>query len=147
MIEFYQAYADYNDLMDLTEAMLRDCCWKVLSTTIVTYQGSELRLWRTICSHDYVGVYSSLQPRINGGRSWIIRKCNSVAKNLKIDVKPIWGLGKLLDRDFRRNGWKQTGSTTFITEYQRKSLHWRVVMTIMISLPDRFEFFVADVNC
>ncbi|WP_417553767.1 amino acid--tRNA ligase-related protein [Marinomonas fungiae] len=41
MIEFYQAYADYKDLMDLTEEMLRTVSEQVLGTTKVPYQGEE----------------------------------------------------------------------------------------------------------
>ncbi|MCG8487168.1 MAG: lysine--tRNA ligase, partial [Chromatiales bacterium] len=41
MLEFYEAYADYHDLMDLTEAMLRDLCQHVLGTQQVSYQGDS----------------------------------------------------------------------------------------------------------
>ena len=41
MLEFYEAYADYNDLMDLTEAMLRGLCQEVLGSAEVSYQGER----------------------------------------------------------------------------------------------------------
>ncbi len=41
-IEIYQAYADYNDLMDLTEGIVVECAKQVLGTTKVSYQGTEL---------------------------------------------------------------------------------------------------------
>src|SRR4051794_22543051 len=44
MLEFYEAYRDYHDLMDLTESLLREVAHKVLGTTSVTYQGETVDL-------------------------------------------------------------------------------------------------------
>jgi lysyl-tRNA synthetase class 2 len=44
MLEFYQAYADYRDLMDLTEALLREVAQRVCGTTTLTYQGETVDL-------------------------------------------------------------------------------------------------------
>jgi lysyl-tRNA synthetase, class II len=44
MLEFYQAYADYRDLMDLTEALLRDVAQRVCGTTTIVYQGEAIDL-------------------------------------------------------------------------------------------------------
>ena len=46
MLEFYEAYRDYNYLMDLTEDLLRECAYKVLGATTLTYQGSSVDLGR-----------------------------------------------------------------------------------------------------
>lgn len=63
MIELYQAFADYNDMMELTENMVAEVCKKVNGTTKVTYQGTEIDFmppWRRITMVDavkeYVGV-------------------------------------------------------------------------------------------
>ena len=51
MIELYQAFADYNDMMELTENMVAEVCKKVNGTTKVTYQGTEIDFmppWRRI---------------------------------------------------------------------------------------------------
>ncbi|MBC7250677.1 MAG: lysine--tRNA ligase [Anaerolineae bacterium] len=50
-LEFYWAYADYNDLMDMTEEMIATVAQEVLGTTRITYQGHEIELappWRRI---------------------------------------------------------------------------------------------------
>ena len=56
-IEVYQAYADYHDMMALTETMISDVAQEVLDTTKVTYQGEDIDLappWRRITMHDVV---------------------------------------------------------------------------------------------
>src|SRR5205807_9624516 len=47
MLEFYEAYRDYNDLMDLTEELLRGCAQEVLGTTTLSYQGETIELGNT----------------------------------------------------------------------------------------------------
>ncbi len=47
MLEFYQAYADYHDLMDLTEEMFRKIAHDVLGTLQFSYQGTELGFQQT----------------------------------------------------------------------------------------------------
>ena len=48
MLEFYEAYQDYNYLMDLTETLLRECAQKVLGTTTLTYQGATVDLGQEV---------------------------------------------------------------------------------------------------
>lgn len=56
-VEFYQAYADYNDFMDLTEDMITRLAKDVLGTLKITYQGENIDLtppWRRVAMHDLV---------------------------------------------------------------------------------------------
>lgn len=62
-IELYQAYTDYNGMMDITEDMVVHVCEKVLGTTKVTYQGTELDFskgWKRMTMADAVKEYSGL---------------------------------------------------------------------------------------
>ena len=63
MIELYQAFADYNDMMELTENMVAEVCKKVNGTTKVTYQGTEIDFmppWRRITMVDAVKEYAGV---------------------------------------------------------------------------------------
>ncbi|CAM2861741.1 lysine--tRNA ligase [Hathewaya histolytica] len=63
MIELYQAYADYNDMMEITENMIAYVCQKVLGTTKVMYQGTEIDFmppWRRITMVDAVKEYAGV---------------------------------------------------------------------------------------
>ncbi len=63
MIELYEAFADYNDMMEITENMLAFVCQKVLGTTKVDYQGTEIDFtppWRRITMVDAVKEYSGV---------------------------------------------------------------------------------------
>ena len=63
MIELYQAFADYNDMMELTDNMIAEVCKKVNGTTKVTYQGTEIDFmppWRRITMVDAVKEYAGV---------------------------------------------------------------------------------------
>ena len=56
-VEIYQAYADYHDMMDLTEQLIAEVCQQVCGTTRITYQGTEIDLappWRRATMHELV---------------------------------------------------------------------------------------------
>ncbi|GKX68742.1 lysine--tRNA ligase [Inconstantimicrobium mannanitabidum] len=63
MIELYQAFADYNDMMDIMENVAAYACEKVNGTTKITYQGTEIDMtppWRRITMVDAVKEYAGI---------------------------------------------------------------------------------------
>lgn len=62
-IELYEAYSDYNDMMEITENMVAYVCEKINGTTKVTYQGTEIDFmppWRRITMVDAVKEYAGV---------------------------------------------------------------------------------------
>ncbi|MDI6823892.1 MAG: lysine--tRNA ligase [Bacillota bacterium] len=65
MLELYQAYADYGDMMELTEQMVSQVAQKVLGSTTITYQGERIELappWPRIRLWDVLGRFAGLGP-------------------------------------------------------------------------------------
>ncbi|ELP57727.1 lysyl-tRNA ligase [Clostridium pasteurianum DSM 525 = ATCC 6013] len=85
-IELYEAYADYNDMMEITENMVAYVCEKVLGTTKVTYQGTEIDFkppWKRITMVDAVKEYSSVDfNNINTDE-----EARSIAKEKGLELK------------------------------------------------------------
>src|SRR5690606_34576971 len=95
MLEIYQAYADYHDLMDLTEDMLRKLCETVLGSTVVRYQGQEFDFaqpFRRLTVFDSILEYN---PDIDPAKLSTLEGAREIARELKIPLKDEYGLGKV----------------------------------------------------
>ncbi|CUB04849.1 lysine--tRNA ligase [Marinomonas fungiae] len=143
MIEFYQAYADYKDLMDLTEEMLRTVSEQVLGTTKVPYQGEEFDFGAPFIRMTMLEAILHYNPELTEADLATVESATAVAKKLHIDVQPIWGLGKLWTEIFEETAESKLIQPTFITEYPaevsplaRRNDHNEFIT-------DRFEFFIG----
>ncbi len=84
MIELYQAYADYTDMMEITENMIAYCAEKVLGTTKIAYQGTELDLtppWNRMTMVDAVKKYSG----VDFNEIETDEEARKIAKKLKVE--------------------------------------------------------------
>ncbi|WP_373081870.1 lysine--tRNA ligase, partial [Zhongshania sp.] len=95
MIEFYQAYADYKDMMDLTEAMLRNTAEEVLGTTTITYQGSEYDFGKPFTRLSVFDSVLQYNPDITAEQLSDMAQATEIAVKLGVKVKDTWGLGKI----------------------------------------------------
>ncbi|MFT2112378.1 lysine--tRNA ligase [Marinomonas sp. 2405UD68-3] len=143
MIEFYQAYADYKDLMDLTEDMLRTVAEQVLGTTQVTYQGSEYDFGAPFVRMTMLESILHYNPQLTADDLSTLEKATNVAKKLGIHVKPIWGLGKLWTEIFEETAEAKLDQPTFITEYPAEVSPLARRNDHNDFITDRFEFFVG----
>lgn len=151
MLEFYQAYADYNDLMDLTEDMLRQLTEGVLGTTkikagAVTADGGAEAEYDFSQPFQRLSVFESILQFNSGIKEENINTLGAakdVAKNLGIAVKASWGLGKIQIEIFEKTVEHRLIQPTFITEYPTEVSPLARRNDNNAFVTDRFEFFVG----
>ena len=143
MLEFYQAYADYEDFMNLTEDMLRRLVMEVLGTTELTYQGESFDLAKPFARmtvHDSILHYN---PDIDGERLRDIDYCREVCKRLGVPVEKSWGAGKLQIEIFEKTVEDELKQPTFITAYPTEVSPLSRANDNDSFITDRFEFFLG----
>ncbi|CAM3879143.1 lysine--tRNA ligase [Vreelandella rituensis] len=153
MIEFYQAHANHNDLMDLTEEMLRSVALQVLGTTTVvnTVRNSEGEVLETF-EYDFdsplkrITVFDAIleyNSDIHAEALADEAAARQIAERLDIDVKDGWGLGKIQIEIFEKTVEHRLKQPTFITEYPTEvsPLARRKDSNPLVT--ERFEFFVG----
>lgn len=143
MLEFYQAYADYRDLMDLTEDMLRHLCEAVLGSTVVNYQGVDYdfaRPFQRLTVFDSILHYNQdLQAAAIDN----LESARAVAQKLEIPLKDSWGLGKVQIEIFEKTVEHRLDNPTFITAYPTEVSPLARRSDTDPFVTDRFEFFVG----
>ncbi|PHQ14894.1 lysine--tRNA ligase [Marinobacter profundi] len=152
MVEFYQAYADYNDLMDLTEDMLRRMTQEVLGTTTVVntreLPGGEVET----VEYDFGKPFDRMtvvdailrhNPDIQAGQLGDEVSARHVAERLGIKLKDTSGLGKVLTEIFEATAEHLLVQPTFITDYPKEVSPLARCKDSDPFVTERFEFFIG----
>jgi lysyl-tRNA synthetase class 2 len=153
MLEFYQAYADYHDLMNLTEDMLRKLAQAVLGTTDVrsTVKNAEGEVLQETV-YDFakpfrrMSVFDSIlhfNPDIAAAALADGEGAREIAEHLDIPLKDGWGLGKVWIEIFEKTVEHRLDQPTFITEYPTEVSPLARRSDSNPFVTDRFEFFVG----
>lgn len=95
-LEFYWAYADYNDLMDLTEELFRGVAQAVLGTTKFTYKGTEIDFGQPFQRMTMAQAIVSFNPDIDPGQLTDDAAARALAKSVGVQLEKNWGLGKVV---------------------------------------------------
>jgi lysyl-tRNA synthetase class 2 len=143
MIEFYQAYADYRDLMDLTEEMLRGLAETVLGSTTVKYQGDEYDFGKPFARMTVKESILHFNPDITEAQLDDIEQARAVAEKLEIPLKDSYGLGKVQIEIFEKTVEHRLMDPTFITAYPTEVSPLARRNDDDHFVTDRFEFFVG----
>ncbi|GAB6043818.1 lysine--tRNA ligase [Endothiovibrio diazotrophicus] len=143
MIEFYEAYADYIDLMDLTEAMLRGVAEEVVGKTVIEYQGLTCDFGKPFTRMTVKEAVLKYNPEIAAGDLDDFDKTKAHAERLGIEVKPSWGPGKVQIELFEATAEEKLLDPTFITAYPTEVSPLARRNDLDPTVTDRFELFIA----
>ncbi|MCP5448731.1 MAG: lysine--tRNA ligase [Chromatiaceae bacterium] len=143
MVEFYQAYADYHDLMDLTEDMLRVMAREVLGKTQIEYQNEIYDFGNPFQRMTVKESILRFNPDIGAAELEDPAAARVHAERLGIDMKMGYGLGKIQIEIFEKTVEHRLLEPTFITAYPTEvsPLARRNDQDPFVT--DRFELFVG----
>lgn len=143
MLEFYQAYADYRDLMDLTEILFRRIARDVLGKEQFTCQSEAIDFSKPFCRLTLLQSILEMNTDIKASDLASLDAAKRIAKNLGISVQDSHGLGKVQVEIFEKTVEHRLQQPTFITAYPAEvsPLARRNDQDPFIT--DRFELFVG----
>lgn len=142
MIELYEAYADYKDIMSLTENLVAHIAQEVLGTTKIEYQGHQVDLtpqWRRVSMVDVVketvGVDFSVQMSNE--------EAHALAKEHKVNVEPHHTFGHILNAFFEQFVEETLIQPTFVTGHPVEISPLAKKNDLDPRFTDRFELFIV----
>jgi len=143
MVEFYQAYADYKDLMDLTEELLRGLANDVVGSSIIEYQGDSYDFGKPFTRMTIKESILHYNPDLAMEQLDDIDQARQIAEKLDIPLKDSYGLGKVQIEIFEKTVEHRLIDPTFITAYPTEVSPLARRNDDDPFVTDRFEFFVG----
>lgn len=140
-VEIYQAFADYRDMMDLTEEVVVKTAEKVLGTTTINYEGTNIELaspWKRMSMIEAVKEYS--------GKDFTnvtdLEEARAIAKELNVAVEPSFGIGKIINACFEEYVEDKLIQPTFITGHPKEISPLAKSNPENPEITDRFEAYI-----
>jgi lysyl-tRNA synthetase class 2 len=143
MLEFYQAYADYEDLMNLTEDLMRKLVIEVTGGTTITYQEDEYDLGQSFTRMTVKESILHFNSDINAADLESLESASAIAEKLGIHLEESYGLGKVQIEIFEKTVESRLMAPTFITAYPTEVSPLARMNDDDPFVTDRFEFFVG----
>lgn len=141
MVEIYQAYADYNDVMKLTEDIVEAAALKTLGTTTITYEGTELDFsgnWERMTMVEAVAKYAG--EDFTGVTD--IEEARAIAEKLNVKIETSFGIGKIINACFEDYVEEKLIQPTFITGHPKEISPLAKSNPENPEFTDRFEGFI-----
>lgn len=143
MIEFYEAYSDYQRMMEMTEAIIRECALVSCGSTTVSYQGKEVDLGKPFDRFTIVGAIKHYNPQYSDAQlddaAWVA----SEIKRLGGKLPPAPGLGSLQLALFEECAESLLWNPTFIIDYPVEVSPLARGSDSKPGLTERFELFIV----
>lgn len=142
MIELYEAYADYKDIMALTENMIAHIAQEVLGTQVIQYQGHEVDLrpeWRRVSMVDAVKEVTG----VDFGVEMTNEEAHALAKEHKVPVEPHMTFGHILNAFFEQFVEETLIQPTFVYGHPVEISPLAKKNEVDPRFTDRFELFIV----
>ncbi|MFY8149826.1 MAG: lysine--tRNA ligase, partial [Prochlorococcaceae cyanobacterium] len=142
-VEIYQAYADYTDMMDLTEQLIAHVAEQVCGTTRITYQGTEIDLtppWRRATMHELVEEATGLD--FSGFDSREQAAAAMKARGLETPALAD-SVGRLLVEAFEQRVEEHLIQPTFVIDYPVENSPLARAHRSKPGMVERFELFIV----
>ena len=142
MLELYQAYVDYHDMMDLTEQLVAHVAREVAGGTQLTYEDRPLDLsppWKRATLLSLVSEYSGEELSLE----MPIEELRRRASRLGADVEPSWGPGKVIFEIYEKTTEPNLWGPVFVTDYPKEVSPLARAHRSVPGLVERFEAVVA----
>jgi lysyl-tRNA synthetase class 2 len=143
MLEFYQSYADYFDLMNLTEELFRVLAQSILGTTILEYQGQSLDFGKPFARMTMQEAVLQYNPKVKAEDLQDAAHAQALAKRLEIHAEPTDGHGKILALIFEETVESHLIEPTFVTAYPAEVSPLSRRNDENPQVTDRFELIIA----
>ena len=143
MLEFYQAYADFNDLMDLTEDLLRSLVQALSGGAKIIYQGDEYDVGQPFKRMTVLESILAFNPEMNKADLLGLAASRKLAENLGIHLQDSYGLGKIQLEIFEKTVETRLQEPTFITHFPTEVSPLSRCNEADPLVTDRFEFFIG----
>jgi lysyl-tRNA synthetase, class II len=142
MLEFYWAYSDFNDLMDMTESMFRFVAQAVLGSTEFTYQNTKIDFGKPFERKTMADAILEYNPKVTKDELEDKDKAASLARSVGVEVNDNWGLGKLVMEIFEALVEDKIVQPMFITQHPLEVSPLARRNDEDPELTDRFELFI-----
>lgn len=143
MMELYMAYADYHDLIELTESLFRTLAQEVLGTTKVTYGEHVFDFGKPFEKLTMREAIKKYRPETDMADLDNFDAAKALAESIGITVEKSWGLGRIVTEIFDEVAEAHLIQPTFITEYPAEVSPLARRNDVNPEITDRFEFFIG----
>ena len=144
-IEFYQAYADYQDFMKLTEELLKTLVKEVMGKLTIEYQGRKINFAPPYPRLDYRQALLN-HTGIDLDKEKDIKELIKKAEKLKIVVDKTWGRGKIIDEIYKETVRPKIINPTFLINHPIELSPLSKQVPDRPNYVERFQLLVAGLE-
>jgi lysyl-tRNA synthetase class 2 len=142
LLEAYQAFGDYEDMMELTEAIVEACCIEAIGTTVVTIDGKEVDLkppWRRATMAELIEENAGVKMH----PSMPVADARKIADERGVDYLDVWDSGKIMAEVYDDSSEHLLIEPTFVLDHPREVSPLARAHRDDPTLTERFELVVA----